>query len=462
MRGAQLAELTAGTPDGVDTALELVAGVDAALGNGFARLTGEHTAALTALAGSLAATPLGPCVGDAVDRVTAGSVTDAHLTVLAAARTAVLGSVHDALLSRVDTALGRARPEWDAPTAAVPDDASGPLAAGRSWLTEVALAGWRGVDHDLVSAAGQAVQALLAEPALRRPAVLLDGLVAELRACGPVSTMDRLPARRWGDLWARAMVLARPGALAAVPHTVVSGRLLVLGVDVHEHATAVQLQVHAVLEPTGGAASRLVRTSVSAAKVDTIVGPAVWQLFRAHPVLLGALAGHTALDVTDVTLFDGGDLVWREDRAGHGEPADPFAVARVRLPGASAAPVPPLDRHPVRIAEPVLLEGYTVRDGTIDLDGVPLAVDLDRLPACGPLTPELVAASQSCVGLLRWSGGWTLQPLAVQGVVRRRPVAAHTSDWALGPTDPRVVKAQAKAGDAVTVLRERAGRLLRR
>lgn len=55
-----------------------------------------------------------------------------------------------------------------------------------------------------------------------------------------------------------------------------------------------------------------------------------------------------------------------------------------------------------------------------------------------------------------------LQPLAVQAKAGRKTVTAHNGDWALGPTDPRVAKALAKAGDPVAVLRERAGRLLRK
>ena len=146
-----------------------------------------------------------------------------------------------------------------------------------------------------------------------------------------------------------------------------------------------------------------------------------------------------------------------------GEPADPFATARVLLSGALAPAVPPLERHPVRIAEPVLVEGYTAGGGTLTLDGGTIAIDVDRLPSCGPLTADLVAASSACVGLLRWDGGrWALQPLAVQATVKRKPAEAHNGDWAMGPTDPKVVKAEARAGDAVAVLRERAGRLLRR
>ncbi|MGA4989600.1 hypothetical protein [Nonomuraea bangladeshensis] len=494
MLDLQLGELTAAGPDGVDEALGLVAGFDGALAHGFARIGEEPAAALAALAGAMAGGPLGERAIEAVDKVIAGSIGDEHLAVLAGARAALTGAVHDALMARLDTALGRARAPWEAASATgavppgsapaagatSPDPASATgaapsgaapatgaevpanlLAGCRAWLRELAIAGWRGVDHDVVAPSDQAIEALLAVPALRGLAVLLDGLAAELRASCPVGTMDRLPARRWGDLWTRGVLLSRSGPWhgGAEP---VSGRLLILGADVHEHATVVRVQVHGILEPAGGGPARLVRTGVAAAKVDTIVGPAVWRLMSGHPVLLGALAGHRALDLTDMPLLPGGDLVWHDDRAAAGEEADPFTTARVLLGAAQAAPVPPLDRHPVRIAEPVLVEGYKVDGGTLELGGSRIELDLDRLPTGTPLTPELVAASSACLGLVRWDGRWLLQPLAVQATVKKKPVTAHTGDWALGPTDPKVVKAEAKAGDAVAVLRERAGRLLRK
>jgi hypothetical protein len=472
MLGAALANLTGDAPAGTGAALDVVAGFDEGLTHGFGRLGDQRVAALSALAGAVAATPLGTPVAEAVDKIVVGPVTDEHLAALAGARTALLGAVHDALLDRLDAALGRTRAAWPAPLDDPPvrtgDDAAGnQLRGADAWLHELAITGWRGVDHDLVSASDQTVAALLAQPGLRRLAVLLDGLAAELRACCPIATMECLPARRWADLWARALLLSRaggrPGSAAASP---VSGRLLVLGVDVHESGTAVQVQVHGVLEPAGGAPPRLVRTSVAAAKVETIVGPAVWRLLDDHPVLLAALAGRRSLDVTDLPLLDGGDLLWHDDRARAGEAIDPFATARVRLAGAPAPAVAPLDRHPVRIAEPVLVEGYTtsVQDGalTLDLDGSPLPVAVDRLPSCGPLTPQLVAGSSACLGLLRWDDGrWSLQPLAIQSATRRTAVTVHTGDWALGPTD-KTGKPGKAGGDAAAVLRERAGRLLRR
>lgn len=98
-----------------------------------------------------------------------------------------------------------------------------------------------------------------------------------------------------------------------------------------------------------------------------------------------------------------------------------------------------------------------------DLAGQLLAVDTDRVPAAGPLTPEAVTASHSCVGLLRWDAGeFLLQPLAVEATVRKKAVAAHAGAWAGGTTDKAGVRAEKAATDAVAVLRERAGRLLRK
>ncbi|MFC5823878.1 hypothetical protein [Nonomuraea insulae] len=461
MLDVQLSELAGDAPAGVGEALDLIAGFDDALSQGFARIGEEPAAALAAVAGALAGSPVGDRVSEAVEKVTAGSVGDEHLAALAGARAALFGAVHDALLGRLDTALGRTRAAWE-PAESTSEVAGNLLDGCRVWLRELAIVGWHGVDHDLVSAADQTIEALLAVPELRGLAVLLDGLATELRASCPIATMEHLPARRWADLWTRALLLAQHGPWhgGAEP---VSGRLLILGADVHEHATVVRVQVHAVLEPAGGAPARLVRTSVAAAKVDTIVGPTLWRLLGAHPVLLAALAEHRSVEITDLPLLPGGDLVWHDDRAQAGDEADPFAVARIQLAAATAPAVTPLDRHPVRIAEPVLVEGYKTDGRTIDLGGNTLEIDLDRLPSCGPLTPALVKASTSCVGLVRWDGGrWWLQPLAVQATVKKSPVAAHNGDWATGPTDPKVVKAEAKSGDVVAVLRERAGRLLRK
>lgn len=469
-----LADVLGAPPSGLPDLLALVAGLDDALVHGLARVDEERAGALERFASAFAGSPLADRVADSVGKLLAGTVTDDHLLSLAGARVAALGTAHDALVGGLDSALGRLRRDFSVPTGTADDDAvpagdpvpSGDrvLAGSRSWLRELALTGWRGVDHQVAAAGTQNVPPLLALPAHRRLAVLLDGFAGELRATAPVATFPRVPVRRWADLWCRAVLLSQGGVPSQAPAPV-DGRFLALGVDLHEHPTVVRAQVHGLLETREG--TRLVRTSVAAAKVDTITGMSVWRMLAGFPVLLGALAGSRTVDLAGMPLTPSGDLVWNETSATPGEPADPFAVARVQLGSAVASFAAPLDRHPATIAEPVLLEGYTATatglELGLELGGHLLAVDLERLPAAGPVTPALVTASTACIGLLRWDAGrWSVQPLAVQATVRRKPVTASTADWALGPTEARAAKAEAVAGTAVEVLRERAGRLLRR
>ncbi|MEV0321526.1 hypothetical protein ACIBKX_16140 [Streptomyces sp. NPDC050658] len=464
--GVMRADLLTEPADGLDEALAAVDAFDRVLVSGLLRPQPAQAAGLSELAHAVAASPLADRVAEAAEKAGSGAAGEEHFVALAAARGALLGSVHDALIARVDEATGRPRTAEQAPA---PGDreAANVLAAARAWLSDLARAGWRGIDHELVSGAAQIVSAMLPDPALRRLATLLDGFAAELAASCPGVTLDRVPVRRWADLWSRAMLLTVPGAADAPTAGTVTGRLLPLGVDVQEHATAVQAQVHAVFEPADGSTPRLVRASVSAPKPDTVVGAGLWQLLRPHMSLLASFGEGRSTEVTDMPITAEGDLVWSDEQARPGEPADAFATARVALPTAADAPTAPLDRHPARIAVPVFLEGYAAQqdDGTLTftLAGHSLVVDTDRVPTAGPLTPKAVAASGACIGLLRWdAGAYRLQPLAVETTVRKKVLTIHAGGWAGGTTDKAGVKAEKAATDAVAVLRERAGRLLRK
>lgn len=469
MLPAPLTELLASAPPGVGEALELTDGLDTVLTDGLARPGPDGARALEDLAAATASSPLAAPVREAVSSVGSGPVSAASLAALAGARTALTGAVHDALLDALDTALGRTRDEAGAP--APPSPAPAPeLEGARSWLTELAVAGWRGVDRDLAAGADAALTPLLEDPSRRRLAVLLDGLGAELRAHCPLPGDQDPPARRWSDLWARAVLLAQDAfpAWPGAPAREVSGRLLPLGADVHQHPTAFQVQVHALLEPAGGGPVRLVRTSVSALKVDVLTRESVWGLLSEHAALLGALAEHRALEIEGMPLLDGGDLLWHDDRARKGEPADRFAAARLHLAGAAAPAVPALERHPARIAEPVLLEGYAAKKTTrpalaleLDLDGARLPVSLLRRPDSSSLDVKAAAGSGACIGLMRWDAGqWSVQMLGV--AAKKDPAAqTHTADWALGPTDAKFATAL-RNSDPLGTLRERAGKLLRK
>lgn len=460
------ADLLAETITGLDEALAAVDAFDRALVVGLLRPHASRDAGLAELADALSGTPLATAVTEAAAKAVAGAPSEDHFVALAAARTALFGSVHDALTARVEEAIGRPRKEETVP-APVGQPAGNLLTAARSWLSDLARCGWQGIDHDVVAGAAPVVSAMLPDPALRRLATLLDGFAAELAASCPGSALENVPVRRWADLWARAMVLTVPGAGDVATSGTASGRLLPLGVDVQEHATAVQAQVHAVFEPEDGAAPRLVRAGVSAPKPDTVVGAGLWQLLRPHMSLLAAVSEGRSMDLTDMPVTAEGDLIWDDALARTGKPADPFATARVAMSTAMASATAPLDRHPARIAVPVFLEGYSAqRDDeglAFTVAGHRLSVDTDRIPTAGPLTPEAVAASGTCVGLLRWdAGAFTVQPLAVETTVRKKPVTVHAGAWAGGTADKAGAKAEKAATDAAAVLRERAGRLLRK
>ncbi|WP_432056905.1 hypothetical protein [Streptomyces sp. bgisy022] len=458
--------LTAGI-EGLDEALAAVDAFDGVLVAGLLRPQAAQAAALAELADAVAGSPLASRIAEAADKAAAGAAGEDHLVALAAARTALLGSVHDALTARVTEAVGRpAAEEAPAPGAEGAEGAANLLSAARSWLSDLARAGWRGLDHELVAGAAPVVSAMLPDPALRRQATLLDGFAAELAASCPGAALERVPVRRWADLWSRALLLTVPGAAGAPATATATGRLLPLGVELREHATAVQAQVHAVFEPADGGTPRLVRAGVSAPKPDTVVGAGLWQLLRPHMSLLAAVSEGRAMDLDAMPVTAEGDLVWDDACARAGEPADALVTARVALPAATAAVTAPLDRHPARIAVPVLLEGYEAEQDDTGLAfriaGHRLAVDADRVPAAGPLTADAVAASAACIALLRWDAGeFRVQPLAVERLVRKKPVAVHAGAWAGGTTDKAGARAEKAATDAVAVLRERAGKLLR-
>ncbi|MEU6237579.1 hypothetical protein [Kitasatospora sp. NPDC047058] len=466
--GVMRTDLLTEPVDGLAEALAAVDAFDRALAGGLLRPAPAQAAGLDGLAEAVAGSPLAARVAEAAGQAAAGTAGEDHLVALAAARTALLGSVHDALAARLDEAIGRPRGEAPAPAPAPGEpQAANLLAAARSWLTDLARTGWQGIDHELVSGAAPVVSALLADPALRRLATLLDGFAAELAACCPGAALERIPLRRWADLWSRALLLTVPGAADAPATGTLTGRLLPLGVDLHEHATAAQAQVHAVFEPAEGGAPRLVRAGVAVPKPDTVVGAGVWQLLRPHLSLLAAAGEGLTMELTGMPVTAEGDLLWHDEHARPGAPADAFATARVALAGATTPSTAPLDRHPARIATPVFLEGYTAHQEddalAFELAGHRLAVDTDRVPAASPLTPGAVAASTACLGLLRWDDGeFRLQPLAVEATVKRKTVALHAGAWAGGTGDKDGAKAEKAATEAVAMLRERAGRLLRK
>ncbi|OSZ55740.1 hypothetical protein OQI_36835, partial [Streptomyces pharetrae CZA14] len=92
--------------DGLDEALAAVDAFDRALTGGLLRPRPAQAAGLTELADAVAGSPLAACAAEAAEKAAAGAASEDHFLALAAARTALLGSVHDALTARADEATG--------------------------------------------------------------------------------------------------------------------------------------------------------------------------------------------------------------------------------------------------------------------------------------------------------------------------------------------------------------------
>ena len=333
------------------------------------------------------------------------------------------------------------------------------MTSTRQWLLELALAGFMQLDQQNVAPFIATLEQLQKQPEAARLAMLLTGYVHELSDAIPASQLAVVPARRWVDLWCRAMIsaLRLPPAPTPVP---VSGSLLLLGCDMRHHTNVVSAVFYGVIEgEEEGAPARFVRTSVSAYKVDLVSGEELFQALDATSEgLLAAWSGTKALELKEMPLLPTGDLLWDASKAKPGKAYDLLIVAERYFgkegQGASVPDVMPEDRHPVQLALPVYASGYkTVQSGDeveVDLGGASVRVDEARISALNDLCEGAFSGTKECFGLLRFDAGrWGFQPLV--GTKGKKLMRAGDS-----------ATTKSKSTSTIATLQERAGRLLRK
>lgn len=455
-------------PEGVTHAAEIITALDGAFTVGFGRLGAEHLKALEALSRTFAGTPLAKPVAEAVAAVRRSELVEEHFVALAAARASLQGAQHDALAAQAAQALGRK------PAAGVPALVEDPqalashhqvwLESARQWLMEIAVAGLLQLGPEILLPFAATLEKLQGERAMVRPAALLTGIFNELVGALPIAAMPEVPAFRWVDLWSRAMVLAA-GPAAPPRAEEVTGELTVLGADLRSHANFVSAVVYGLLE-AGVASPRVVRTTVSAFKVDVLTGSEVWGLFKGRArTLLTGIAKRSTLELTRMSLLSTGDLVWDDKRAELGTPASALDKAAKWLAPGKDVIVPSLsavDRHPAQIAEPVYLEGYRAvarsasAGGAAELTlatGSALPVAAERMPGTLDFGNDEIGRSQKLVGLLRHDAGrWAIQPLAL-AVAGKKLEVLMAGVMGAGAAEG--------GGASLSTLRERASKLLR-
>lgn len=451
-------------PEPVAQTAELIAQLDEVFETGFGRLSSANLQTLASLSACFHGTPLAEPLQAAIAGLGRSEFIDRHFAVLAAARASAHGAMHDALLVQACAALGRPRPELEAiapgPAQEAPPRAAVLLESVRHWLMELAIAGLANLEVEALLPFQATLDAIMSEPALVRQAALLSGFLDELLTVFPAHGKPEIPRLRWVDLWSRAMILALAPP-APTPAREVRGELRIFATDLRQHDHLASLVAYGALhEP--GKPPRVVRTQVSAFKVDVLMGEDLAGLF--HEVggkLLEALAGGQGLKISGMLLHATGDLVWQESRAEVLPTKLKLAEEAASVLGQVGALRPsarPEDRHPAVIEELVFLagDGYSAggkepRELTIGGQQFPLA--FDRCPSSDDLLLADLAGSKGLVGLLRFDGGrWSLQPVMVD---KGKPLPRMVG------TGLQAARAKARGGNLAT-LKERAGKLLRK
>jgi len=459
-------------PASTQTVLDLVDDLDQCFRVGFANLEPSHHRTLGTLQRIVNGTPLQSACEKAIAALGEYEFSESHFAVIASLRAALQGAVFDQLQYQVQSELGRLTPSATVkqlPPVAEMTQTNIPahlqllLESIRQWLMEVALVGFTRLETSTLTPFTATLEKLQAEPLLIRQSALLTGLFNELVSKRSTIDSNNLPLCRWVDLWTRAMI----GAKSLFPLETakpVSGTLELLGIDVRQHANLVSLVAYGVLTVDGQ--PQFTRLTLSAYKVDAIQGDEIWLLFPQATTLLNAFAQTKTLRLNEVLMLSTGDLMLPDADlllSGKGaiglkydlmkRAAEFFAVS---ASGVAQCWMHPCDRHPVQLAEPIFLKGYTVHSTDAltlhwaDSSAIPIATE--RSGSLSAVTVEAIANSSQLFGLLRFDAGrWAVQPLAV--TVGKKAIAT-------GQTAAKVLKSPPKTS-TVGVLRERASRLLR-
>ena len=450
-------------PQSFEESDSFLADLDACLLNGFARLGDTEKATLHGLRDIFSGSPLGTSLADTVESFGTGRFSDEGFSTIAAARNALLGAQYDALCAEITEKLGvEFLPVPPVTYAAVRPNI---FDSCKSWLSELAIGGFRQVEQASIAPFRATLETLLQEPRAVRLSALLTGFISELETCAPMSAMTDFPTRRWADLWSRA-VLGTRGMPEVTERERIEGQLFLLGTDIREQSHGVRLRVYGILcrdEKT----PQLVCINRFAFKVPTITSFEIWKLFEDSPKLLQALVNWQSFRITSMALTADGNLSWDESCAEPDASQDPFESAAEYLPCAQMK-IAAVDRHPVQIATPVAFDSLSCAeiDGEL-LVNETLPLTFQGSGSAALLNPEVIKKAEACIALLRFDGGrWELQPLTLK-ISGKTTEIVHNGAAALGepPKKKKSGKAAAKkkkTPDSLEILRERAGKLLRK
>jgi hypothetical protein len=467
-----------------NAAIALLAEIDPCFLIGFAHLEEKHLAVIDSLQRIFQGTPLRSSLEAMGKALSNYEFTPSAFVTLAVARASILGALSDELQQQVQQALGRlplANSLGESPsigiTEPVGDSESNSVHAQmdsiQHWLMEVAISGFTRLGTSTWAPFLPTLETLQSDPKLIRSAALLTGLIDEFSTHLPAPSIQDIPQHRWVDLWTQTMlsILRSPSNPQNPQSVAISGNLQLLGLDIRHHVNLVSLIAYGVLTASSSsnnsARSQLVRITLSRYYVPAITGDEIWLLFADAKPLFEALAQQQTLQLEKAQLLPTGDLLWDINtvNATLGEAYDLLKLATAfSLNPDNSADIPisctiaPGDRHPTQLAEPVFLAGYKVinQNDLISLtwDGHPaLNIAMERLSPLSAIAAADLLKSTQMFGLLRFDAGhWSMQPLFL--TIKSKRICPSLSAIEILNKPP--------ATNKIAVLKERAGRLLRK
>lgn len=433
---------------------QTIQALDACFLNGFVGIQGDTLESLPRL---FAGTPLQARLTESVESITQNAFMEAHFVMLAAARSALQGTLYDVLRQHARTILGREAAI--AQPAAIPIPVADPLLESvRHWLMEIAIAGFARLEAEAVLSFSSTLAQVRANPATAEQGTLLTAFWHEVLESLPIKDSADVPLTRWCDLWSVLMLKAMGTQSTPEPQPV-SGTLYPLAMELRAFARAASLVMHGVLVSDTG--PQLVRTTWNSFKVAAIENDEIWLLFPEAQMLMEALAQSKSLILEDMALLSSCDLVWNIDAARVDKKFKwrditeaYFGLGKNAL---SDTAMNPLERHPIHIAEPVYLTDYRVEESALNWDdGTVLRLDPFRsFPESEAMAGvSALAGTSALFGFLRYDDGhWFIQALSADD-------GAKTFVFA-GQNGAAILKKPPKTS-TVSVLRERASRLLRK
>jgi hypothetical protein len=416
---------------------EVIASTDQCFLQGFS--AGQN---LSPLCNIFNGTPLANPVSECVEALSTKNFTDRHFLTLAAARNTLQGTLYDLLRQKLNRS----------PTTTSFDLSHTPhplLDSTRHWLVELAVGGWMGLERETIVSFTPTLSQIQANGRLVKISSLLTGFIHELLTTLPVRSPDEVPLMRWCDLWSTGM-LATFGYKEALTTTPVSGTLYPLGIDLRQHSRMVKVTGYGVLDT--GVQTVFTRFNWSSFKVAAVQGDEIWLLFPQMEMWLESLALRESIILKDIPMLPSGDLLWVLDSVQVGEKFNLFEKAHEYCTeGLIVPPIPPLERHPIHIAEPSALRDYRIEGNSLRLnDGT--QIRLATTP--NALSSEELSGTTHLFGLLRYDqGGWYLQALNAASDIGKRVF--------VGEAGAELLKKPPK-NNTVAILKERASRLLRK